>query len=166
MDNKTSNHPENAESGQQNCATCKYYARRKDGYPEGLCTYNRSESFGMFKRYNCFCGRYEPIEAEQQHMHKIAYNDCYGGFGLSRAAILWLGSHGIYDKYPGIEELNDLPRHEPLLIRCIEELGEDVNDGKCNKIRIAEIDSDMYYIENYDGKEYIITPKDMTKIEQ
>lgn len=102
----------------------------------------------------------------KQTMHKIAYNSCFGGFNLSRSAILWLGSHGIYDKYPGIKDLNDLPRHEPLLIQCIDELGEDVNESKCNKIRIAEIDSDVYYIENYDGEETVITPKDMIKIEQ
>lgn len=102
-------------------------------------------------------------------MHKVAYNACYGGFSLSREAILWLSSHGIYDKYHGISNLDCLPRHEPLLIQCIqrfEELGEDVNDNECSDIRITEIDSDMYFIKNYDGAETVITPKDMIKIEQ
>ena len=100
-------------------------------------------------------------------MHKVAYNACFGGFGLSREAILWLGRHGIYKKYPDINDLDMLPRHEPLLIQCIEELGEDVNnDISYNKIRIKEIDSDMYYIEEYCGSETVITPKDMIKIEQ
>lgn len=100
-------------------------------------------------------------------MHKVAYNACFGGFGLSDEAMHWLTSHGIYDKYPDIEMLEDLPRHEPLLIQCIEELGEDVNNNiSLNKIRIKEIDSDMYYIEELCGNEAVITPKDMIKIEQ
>ena len=100
-------------------------------------------------------------------MHKVAYNVCFGGFGLSREAILWLGRHGIYKKYPDINDLDMLPRHEPLLIQCIEELGEDVNNNiSLNKIRIKEIDSDMYYIEELGGNEAVITPKDMIKIEQ
>lgn len=108
----------------------------------------------------------ENAKSGQQTMHKIAYNDRVGGFELSTAAFLWLGLHGIYDKYPGIVNLDSLPRHEPLLIQCIEELGDDANYNECSDIRITEIDSDMYYIKNYAGKETVITPKDMIKIEQ
>ena len=98
-------------------------------------------------------------------MNKIAYNANDGGFRLSRAAILWLGRHGIYNKYPDIEDLDNLPRHEPLLIRCIEELGEDANVCYAN-LQIAEIESDAYYIAYSDGYETVITQNDMVKIEQ
>lgn len=97
-------------------------------------------------------------------MNKIAYNANDGGFGLSREAIMWLGRHGIYNKYPDIDDLDNLPRHEPLLIQCIEELGDDANRNYAN-LAIAEIASDTYYIVERDGWETIITPKDMIKIE-
>ena len=98
-------------------------------------------------------------------MHKIAYNTNDGGFGLSRAAILWLGRHGIYNKYPDIEDLDNLPRHEPLLIQCIEELGEDA-DACYALLAIAEIESDAYYIAvDSEGYETVITPKDMITID-
>lgn len=95
-------------------------------------------------------------------MNKVAYNDCYGGFGLSKRAIQWLGSHGIYDKYPGLEDLEKLPRHEPLLIQCIEELGNAVNEiDTVNNIRVKEVYDTGYYITNHDGWERIITPSQM-----
>lgn len=95
-------------------------------------------------------------------MNKVAYNDCYGGFGLSKRAIQWLGSHGIYDKYPGLEDLEKLPRHEPLLIQCIEELGNAVNEiDTVNNIRVKEVYDTGYYITSHDGWERIITPSQM-----
>ena len=99
-------------------------------------------------------------------MHKIVYNTNGSAFGLSRAAIQWLGRHGIYNKYPDIENLDNLPRHEPLLIRCIEELGEDA--AACYaELAIAEIVSDTYYIAaSEDGYETVITPKDMITIDR
>ena len=94
--------------------------------------------------------------------NKVAYNDCYGGFGLSKRAIQWLGSHGIYDKYPGLEDLEKLPRHEPLLIECIEELGDAVNeDDSTNNIKVKTVYDTGYYISNDDGLERVITPSQM-----
>ena len=49
-------------------------------------------------------------------------------------------------------------RHDPRLVKAIEELGDEAN-GYCAELRIAEIDSDMYIIDNYDGMETVITPE-------
>lgn len=54
-----------------------------------------------------------------------------------------------------IETGRELERHDPALIRVIEELG-DAADGKCAKLKIVEIpDGTDYCIEEYDGNEHI-----------
>jgi hypothetical protein len=112
-------------------------------------------------------------------MTKIAYNTCYGGFGLSDAAImryaelkgikLAIGSNsnsicsqfyinGIEDDdhyFPSYEiERN---RTDPILIQVIEELGAAAN-GLCSKIQIVDLPSGTRYrIDEYDGLESIQT---------
>ena len=50
---------------------------------------------------------------------------------------------------------SEVPRHHPLLIQVIEELGEDAN-GACAQLKIVEIPSDAdYMIDEYDGFEHI-----------
>ena len=82
-------------------------------------------------------------------MNKIVLNRCYGGFSLSEKAGRWLKSHN-YD-------FTHLQRHDPLLVRCVEELGEEASDD-CSQLEIVEITSNMYRIEEYDGKEIVIEP--------
>lgn len=93
-------------------------------------------------------------------MTKIVYNDCYGGFGLSREAVqrgkeLSQDSHwqcinqdwGFYDG----------PRHDPVLVQVVEELG-DAASGKFAKLRIYELPSGVSYrIDEYDGTETVMT---------
>ena len=45
----------------------------------------------------------------------------------------------------------DIPRHHPLLIQCIEELGSDVASGPCAKLAIAEISGNIYRINESDN---------------
>jgi len=48
----------------------------------------------------------------------------------------------------------DIPRHDPLLLRAIEEFG-----NKINNVRIVEIDELQYYIESSESStEEVITP--------
>jgi len=48
----------------------------------------------------------------------------------------------------------DIPRHDPLLLRAIDEFGT-----KINKVRIEEIDCPQYYIESSESStEYVVTP--------
>lgn len=54
----------------------------------------------------------------------------------------------------------NLSRHDPRLIKVIEELGPDA-EGDYSELKIAEIDSDRYIIDEYDGLESVKTPADI-----
>lgn len=88
-------------------------------------------------------------------LRKVVYNACYGGFGLSQRALDWMEAHGVKK---GFEY--SMERHNPLLVRCIEELGNDANTS-FSDLRIAEIEGNLYRIEEYDGYEEVVEPKDM-----
>ena len=115
--------------------------------------------------------------------HKVVYNDCYGGYSLSAKAIDWLSEHGsertkkfIVKKRLEANEktINDstkifyvmdavrsfLKRHDPDLVAVVEALDKEVN-GTFSNLAFEEIDGDMYYIDEYDGKETVVTPDDL-----
>lgn len=114
-------------------------------------------------------------------MPKIVVNGCYGGFGLSEAAIIrygeikginlvkitstygegddtWTSDHYAVD---GIDDgdhyfyCGDLARDDPVLVQVVEELGEDANDWAAS-LRIADVpDGVKWYIDDYDGIETV-----------
>lgn len=86
-------------------------------------------------------------------MNKVVYNACFGGFSISPEAIQWLENKGIKTNYVA----TNIDRHDPLLVQCIEELGENAN-GEFSELDIELIDSDRYAILENGGKEQIITP--------
>lgn len=91
-------------------------------------------------------------------MHKVAYNTCYGGFGLSKKAEL------LYKTLSNIPEddyfyADELDRHDPVLIKVIETLGSEAND-LFSSLAIRTINSSKYRISEYDGIERVITPED------
>lgn len=90
-------------------------------------------------------------------MNKIVYNDCFGGYELSIKAIAWL-------KEKGVENPNKLERHNPLLVQCVEELKEEAS-AEYSDLKIAEIEGNRYRIGEYDGKEWVMTEKDLIVIE-
>lgn len=101
-------------------------------------------------------------------MHKVVINNCYGGFGLSKEAMLRLLELGFIDEYYSKKEVENyehphtsfypsIERHNPLLIQVVEELGKKAN-GACAELKIVEIDSNMYIINEYDGWESVKTP--------
>lgn len=100
-------------------------------------------------------------------MNKIVINiycsDEFSKFGLSTKAVDWLIDHGIRSKYPKIRNLNYLPRHEPLLVECVETLGKAASSAYC-LLRVVEINDDSYLICMDDGYETVITSKDLIKI--
>lgn len=86
-------------------------------------------------------------------MGRVVINACYGGFHLSDLACEWLKEHGLEIEsayYPGL-------RHHPLLIQCVEELGERASDT-FSELIIEEFEGDIYRICDYDGKEWVETP--------
>ena len=52
----------------------------------------------------------------------------------------------------------DIPRHHPLLVQCVEELGSEVVSGPCAKLAITEIGGKIYRIDDYCGRETVIEP--------
>jgi hypothetical protein len=106
-------------------------------------------------------------------MTKVVYNACYGGFGLSIEAMdrmVELGYKGLelnpkygsgkksisnYYKYYG--DYN-IPRHDPILVQVVEELGEKAN-GNCADLQIEEVYG-SYRIDEYDGNESVMTAPD------
>jgi len=91
---------------------------------------------------------------------KVVYNAAVsGGLHLSERAIGWLRERGMeFDvestcKYGPFV---DIPRHNPLLVECIETLGEDANGPENGwtpkaELHVATISGTYYYIDDHDG---------------
>ena len=82
---------------------------------------------------------------------KVVINDCYGGFGLTEAAM------DEYRNRKGITDPNfyhfDIPRDCPVLVEIVE--SGDAN-GIFSDLKIVEIPDDInWYIEEYDGMEHV-----------
>jgi hypothetical protein len=105
-------------------------------------------------------------------MTKIVYNDCYGGFGLSKKAIerycelSGLGATFVEDEYSGYWELpngdywyhSNLSRDDPFLVQVVEELGKEANNhNRYSNLQIVELPAGtLYRIEEYDGMEKVM----------
>lgn len=82
---------------------------------------------------------------------KIVINDCYGGFDISEKALKR------YNELAGrnIEYSDDIERHDPSLIKVVEELKEEANTD-VSELKIIEIPEGIsYQIEDYDGMEWV-----------
>lgn len=78
-------------------------------------------------------------------MKKIVVNSCFGGFGLSDAALEELG----------VEWCGDLKRDDPKLVEVVERMGKDA-ERSCADLRIVEIPEDVkWHITEYDGLETV-----------
>jgi hypothetical protein len=102
-------------------------------------------------------------------MYKVVINGCYGGWGLSQAALTWLHDHGsphvVECSFRGLAEIsNGIPRHDPLLVEVVERLGPEVNTN-LSELEIVTIDSDRYRIVEYDGLESVETPESVRYVE-
>jgi len=108
-------------------------------------------------------------------MTKIVYNSCFGGFGLSDAAVMRYAELKEITLYPRKERSftmffttpdfqedswfyeRDIDRKDPVLVQVVEEMGEAAN-GDCADLRICELsEGTQYRIEEYDGRETIMT---------
>ncbi len=93
-------------------------------------------------------------------MAKVVYNTCFGGFGLSKAAIR-LGRELSGDpQWGGDYGGRDLPRHDNVLVAVVETLGDKAN-GRSADLAIRELTSGtLYRIDDYDGQESVMTQAD------
>lgn len=81
---------------------------------------------------------------------KIVINKCYGGFTLSKEGMEFMGL-----EWDGYGHCRDLPRYDPKLVECVEQLGDAAN-GRHASLRVVEIPDDIeYQIEEYDGIEWV-----------
>jgi len=99
-------------------------------------------------------------------MYKVVYNACFGGFTLSEDAVRlakeMAGDHPawneISEEYGNL--YGDIKRHDAILVAVVERLGGHAS-GSCAKLQIAEIESNSYRIDEYDGYESVETPADI-----
>jgi len=87
-------------------------------------------------------------------MPSIVINRCYGGFGLSDAAI---AEYRKLANVPDSEEFHyyDLNRDDPLLVQVVKTLGESAN-GHHAELKIIEVPDDVVWIiEEFDGLERV-----------
>jgi hypothetical protein len=90
---------------------------------------------------------------------KVVYNGCFGGFGLSKKA-LQRGRELSGNSEWGSDD-RDLSRHDPILIKVVEELGVSASDEFADLL-IKEIpDGSPYYIDEYDGSESVQTKENI-----
>jgi len=105
---------------------------------------------------------------------KIVINNCYGGFGLSKEAVLrYAELRGISletrkSKYCGMNyyisgeegdaaffDEYEIPRTDPALIQVVKELGKKAN-GQYAALRVVDVpDGISWEIEEYDGIETV-----------
>ncbi len=86
-------------------------------------------------------------------MAKVVYNDCYGGFTLSQAAVQRYRELTGILLYPHCSEHS---RHDPVLVQVVEELGIAAS-GRFASLSIREIPNGAKYrIDEYDGNESVM----------
>jgi hypothetical protein len=104
-------------------------------------------------------------------MNRVVYNDCYGGFGLSKEAAQILAELGVESAKEHIEKQlrcdywaseKELPRHDKRLVKVVEELKDRANgDNLFAELKIKEIEGNQYLIRENGGKETVLEPKDI-----
>ena len=84
---------------------------------------------------------------------RVVINNCYGGFGLSDAALdEYKSRKGITD--PDFYYYN-ITRVCPVLVEMVEEQGTAINTNYSD-LKVVEIPDDVnWYIEEYDGLEHV-----------
>lgn len=112
-------------------------------------------------------------------MARVVYNACYGGFGLSDAAILkgreisgdpkWGGAAFAGETYTDGSVLTrnfgshhgDVSRTDHVLLSVIDAIGLEASSAPMARLKIAYVPSGgRYRIDEYDGNETVKTPDD------
>ena len=104
--------------------------------------------------------------------NKVVINVCFGGFHLSDAAcarLIELGARYVRAATPAetAESIfehkylvadDEIPRHDPLLIQVVEELGSEAASGDYSELQVVTIEGNQYRIGEHDGAESVYTP--------
>lgn len=103
---------------------------------------------------------------------KIVIYPYYGGFEISRLCAELMAASGhaaakeLLKDCPGGEDdwYGDIecPRHDPVLVKAVEELGHKAGTDPDRILAIMEIEGSVYRIGQYDGFEYVETPETIT----
>lgn len=92
--------------------------------------------------------------------YKVVFNAAVsGGLHLSEKALNWLRERGLdleVESARNFDPYVDMPRHNKLLVECIETLGEEANGPAKGwtpeaEMRVATITGRYYYIDGHDG---------------
>ena len=99
-------------------------------------------------------------------MTKIVYNACFGGFSISKEAVVRGREITGDPKWGGVIEGEaypdgrDISRTDPVLVQLITELDHAVNGSFAN-LRIADLPKGTKYrIDKYDGRESVMAVDD------
>jgi len=87
---------------------------------------------------------------------KVVYNTDFGGFYLSEEAWEYIIDY-CYDHSMDVPDRHSINRTHPALVAVVEELGHNAA-GELAELEIFESLDDRYYIEEYDGREIVLTP--------
>lgn len=99
-------------------------------------------------------------------MYKIVINCCFGGFSVSEQGAKWLLANGAspekvtitINHHGWVTVTCDLERHDPLLVRMVEELGEQAN-GTNAQLSVHTLETPLYRVYEYDGAESVEEPR-------
>ena len=99
--------------------------------------------------------------------YKVVLNSCFGGFGLSKAAIqMLIDKHGLdidsdygyvdNDDFGIVDDNMDAYRMDKRLVSVVKKLGVDKASGDHAKLRIVSVPDDVvdvhgWHISDYDG---------------
>ena len=103
--------------------------------------------------------------------YKVVVNGCFGGFGVSAQGAEWLLANGADPEKVSVGQSETaghtwtyvqmgLSRHDPLLVRMVETLGERAN-GDHARLYVHEMEQPLYRIDEYDGSESVEEPADV-----
>lgn len=81
---------------------------------------------------------------------QIVINECFGGFGMSEAALEALRAGGWTGK-----SRYDVERNDPRLVAVVKDLGKDASDRYSNLVVVEVPDDVKWHIHEYDGSETV-----------
>jgi len=110
---------------------------------------------------------------------KVIYNNCFGGFGISKVCAEWMAERGhegaidlLKHDREWQEDENDsyhgwssgsfsCDRHDPMLVEAVEVLG-DIANGDVSELKVCTLmHGNRYMIDQYDGMENVVEPEDI-----